>query len=648
LYRLAGGGPAVGPSPVAAPTKFGEGDIVREHPLRSVAAVQDLDFPGEVVSVRLPTSLREIRPLGVLAPLIALLLWGIPPRINAQTQTTWVATATQAFPVAYLSDPQLIGPLDSSTPLHLVVGLMEQGETGYQVQPTLQLMVTPGSPLYGTTLPLNQFVAQFAPSAAQVHAVESYLASAGFSNIVVSADQLLVDADGTAGEAEAAFNTSLAQYSVSGQTVFLNTAPARVPSPLGGIVAAVLGLNNVVTLHGDLTRPGLGTMTVPCTPPDCPTPDVSNESYDAQQYQIAYDAACPADEPKCPGAGMPTGSNTMVGVIAEGDLTQVVKDLRTYEVANHLPQVPVTIVNAGVASPDTSGADEWDLDSQVSTGIADQVSSLYFYVATSMTDSDTALAIDKAVTQGKVKAFNMSFGECEFFAYADGAMLVDDEVFGEGALAGITPFASADDQGSACPVEGTNGVPLSGPPDTAYPASSPYVIAVGGTNLFTNADYTYDFETAWEASGGGISYFETSPFWQSDTGSGSLPIVPSAEAGQRGVPDVSMCAGGTELAICAAEIYVAGAQTLVGGTSLSSPLSMGSWARIESAHGNKLGFAAPLIYQLANGGPTPSSPVFNDVTLGGNGLYTALPGYDYVTGLGSWDIARINQKISVP
>jgi pseudomonalisin/xanthomonalisin len=106
-----------------------------------------------------------------------------------------------------------------------------------------------------------------------------------------------------------------------------------------------------------------------------------------------------------------------------------------------------------------------------------------------------------------------------------------------------------------------------------------------------------------------------------------------------------MCAGGTELAICAANVVVDGTITLIGGTSLSSPLSMGSWARIESAHKNKLGFAAPLIYQLATSGPPATSPDFNDVTIGANGLYTCLPGYDYVTGLGSWDVHRISQVI---
>ena len=496
---------------------------------------------------------------------------------------------------------------------------------------------------------MEQFVSQFGPTAAQIQATENYLSSQGFANITVADNDLLIEADAPAGNVETAFNTSLAQYSVNGTTVFVNTADAQVPQSLAGTVIAVLGLNNVVSVRSDLKSLQTGPQTAPCTPPQCPAPDLSNESFSPQQYQIAYDAACPSDHPNCPAENFPSASATAVAVIAEGNLTQVVKDLRTYEKTYHLPQVPVTVVNAGIPSADTSGADEWDLDSQTSTGIAQRVSHLYFYVATSMTDSDLGLAFNKAVSQNLVKAFNMSFGECEFFPYIDGAMLLDDEIFAEAALQGITPFASSDDQGSACPVEGTNGVPLSGPPDTAYPASSPYVIAVGGTYLFTNTDYTFDFETAADFSGGGPSYFETPPFWQAYTGSGTLPIVPSSEGSAvgtgRGVPDVSMCGGGAFVAICAANVFVNGTATLVGGTSLSSPLSMGAWARIETAHKNKLGFAGPLIYQLANGGPTPSSPVFNDVILSGNGLYTALPGYDYVTGLGSWDISAINKVI---
>jgi subtilase family serine protease len=477
-----------------------------------------------------------------------------------------------------------------------------------------------------------------------VQAVQNYLALYGFSNIQVEPNQLLVQADATVQQAQAAFNTALNVYSQNGTTVFANVTDAQVPGSLSGTVLAVLGLSNVTSMH-----PGFIPLTDPCNPASCATPNPANETFTPRQYQIAYDAACPSDNQNCAANNFPTGSATAVGIVAEGSLTQVVKDLRLYEGAYQLPQVPVSVVNAGIPSPDTAAAAEWDLDSQSSTGIAQAVSHLYFYVATSLQDSDIALAINRAVEDNHVKAFNMSFGECEYYAFLDGAMLVDDESFAEAALQGQTPFASTGDQGSACPVLPTNGVPASGPPSASYPATSPYVLAVGGTNLFTNTDYTFDYEVAWESGGGGVSYLENPPFWQAYTGTGTLPIVPSSEGSAvgtgRGVPDISMCAGGTVLAICSAIVYVSGATALYGGTSLSSPLAMGSWARIQSAHRYKLGFASPLFYQLANGGPSPSSPFFNDVLLGGNGLYSALPGYDYVTGLGSIDIFVVNKNI---
>ncbi len=393
-----------------------------------------------------------------------------------------------------------------------------------QVQPTLLAMLTPGNALNGTSFTLQEFVSQFGATSAQVQAVVNYLTSMGFTKITVADDQLMIDGYAPAGNVESAFNTSLAEYSINGATVFANTATAQVPASLAGVVIAVLGLNNVALMRPDIAH-------AERQPDDCAMLAAKVPATRSEQRKL-HAAAIPdclrcrlsCGNPNCPAKNFPTGSKTAVGIVAEGDLTQVVTDLRTYETAYGLPQVPVTVVHAGIPSSDTSGADEWDLDSQTSTGIAQQVSHLYFYAATSMTDSDLALAIDKAVSQNKVKAFNMSFGECEFYPYLDGSMLVDDQTFAEAALQGITPFASADDQGSACPAEATNGVPLSGPPDVAYPASSPYVIAVGGTNLFTNADYTYDFETGWEASGGGISYFETSPFWQSYTGGGITPV----------------------------------------------------------------------------------------------------------------------------
>ena len=134
---------------------------------------------------------------------------------------------------------------------------------------------------------------------------------------------------------------------------------------------------------------------------------------------------------------------------------------------------------------------------------------------------------NKFAQQNIAKAGSASFGLCETFAYLDGSMLADDQVFLEAAAQGQTVFASTGDSGSACPVVGANGVPLSGVPGMVmYPASSPYVVGVGGTTLTTASGYDYIAEIGWDAGGGGVSVWEYSPYWQQ-------PVLPHSRSGSR-------------------------------------------------------------------------------------------------------------------
>lgn len=236
------------------------------------------------------------------------------------------------------------------------------------------------------------------------------------------------------------------------------------------------------------------------------------------------------------------------------------------------------------------------------------------------------------------RAASASFGECEVFPYSDGAMVVDDETFLEAAAQGQTMFASAGDTGSFCPVgpAAANGVPA-GAPFVNYPASSPYVVAVGGTTLLANADGNYNSEIAWYAGGGGISAFEGSPFWQ------ARAVTALGTANMRGVPDIAMDADPNT----GATVYVNGVAETVGGTSLSSPLALGSWALTINTDW-RLGFAPPSLYGLYDGtglvGAYPNGG-FHDVTVGANGLYTAGPGYDLTTGLGSLIINQLTAAL---
>ena len=100
--------------------------------------------------------------------ILALIVFCVAPSANAQS---WASTSTKTFPVQYLQKAAPLGTLASSTPIHIVVGL--QAQNANQIQPTLQAMLTPGNALYGTSLNLQQFVAQFGATSAQVQAVES-------------------------------------------------------------------------------------------------------------------------------------------------------------------------------------------------------------------------------------------------------------------------------------------------------------------------------------------------------------------------------------------------------------------------------------------------------------------------------------------
>jgi pseudomonalisin len=537
----------------------------------------------------------------------------------------WAATATRGATVPNAADRGVLAP---STPLTVRVALNLHNES--------QL-----ASLIASHQRVSQqaFAAQFGPTQSEVQSVVSYLQSQGFTNVQTGGQ--LVSADGTAAQASKAFNTSLESFQLGGSAVYVNTQPALVPSSLGGVVSAVLGLNNAAKMSA---QPNLNCLKGAVAPTGQCVP-----RFEAKDVQTYYDAGGTAD-----------GSQTTVAVMATGDVTQVIADLRYAEGKQGLPQVPVSVVNVGLRSADTSAAAEWDLDTQSSTGMAQNVGMLYIYATTSLTDSDIANEYNAWVSQNKASLGNSSFGECEYQAWLDGAMKVDDHLFMQAAAQGQTMFVSTGDTGSSCALAPTNGAPGSGPPMVEYPAASPYVVGVGGTSAVANAaDASYVGEAAWNAGGGGLSQFENSTSWQQ-------AVIPSstglAATNLRGLPDIAMTADAVAGAYRVYGSNIPGvgdcsAGCAIGGTSEASPLAMGSYARILSAHTNTLGFAAPLFYTnyLRNqnaattvNGPPPTQALggFHDIITGGNGAYTAAPGYDYTTGLGTLDISLMNAQIA--
>jgi subtilase family serine protease len=162
-----------------------------------------------------------------------------------------------------------------------------------------------------------------------------------------------------------------------------------------------------------------------------------------------------------------------------------------------------------------------------------------------------------------------------------------------------------------------------------WPSASPYVIAVGGTNLGVSGGHLASpvVETAWDGSGGGCSLYEAALKAQSG-------FVPSS-CRTRGVPDVSMD-GGSESAV---SVYVSdqGGWFGVYGTSLAVQIYGAFIGTVNGMRGTPLTSSLSDLYAAAAGAPTSSLYLsdFRDITSGTAGRFTAGPGWDFTTGLGS-------------
>ncbi|WP_241244892.1 protease pro-enzyme activation domain-containing protein [Burkholderia ambifaria] len=499
-------------------------------------------------------------------------------------------------------------PMSATAPIHVALVLKLNDEAA--LHRFVQDARTPGSASFGAVLTSAQIAARYTPSAGQIATVKAYLQSKGFTNINVAGNNMIVEADAPAGVVSGVFQTTLVPVAMAdGTSAHINTAPETLPAALGAVVQSVLGLDTATRLHPHFVRASLSAAA-----------PQANASPTTAAVTVAHS---PTDFPGIYSVGStPTASNITVGIIAEGNVTQPVIDLATFASNHQLPPVPVSVINVGSPSADTSANTEWSLDSQTIVGMSGGVRQLNFYVAPSFAWSNMALAINRAVTDNTARVVNMSIGGCENWA----PTAAIDTLFELAVAQGQTFAVSSGDSGSVA--YGCSGTSVQ------YPATSPYVVAVGGTSLYTNGNGSYAGETAWDGSGGGISGIEPIPSWQSN--------VPALKGRFfRGMPDIAFDAD----PYSGAQVVVGGQLQIVGGTSLSAPLFAATWARMLSGGcAASLGFAAPTLYSAQATSPS----IFRDVTNGSNGAYSAGSGWDFVTGWGTPNVSALHFAICVP
>jgi len=389
-----------------------------------------------------------------------------------------------------------------------------------------------------------------------------------------------------------------------------------IPSHLSASVLGVVGLQNVHMMHTHAKRLHEGTNAV--TPQAVTGVSIPN-------FASIYGAS-----------SLPSATTGTIGIITAGSLTQTISDLKSFASSAGYPVPNVTKTVVGTAGTSTSGTDEWNMDSQSSLAAAGgSISQMILYNVTDLSDAALSAGYNKAVTDNKARAINVSLGGCE--SQEGSVEATQDQIFQTAVAQGQMFSVSSGDSG-AYECGATAGKAQS------YPAVSPYVMAIGGTTLSSSGG-TWQGETVWSCTsasscqqsssggaGGGPSLTENAPSWQTAAG-----VLGSST--KRGVPDISFDAAPSSGAL----VLVNGSNAQIGGTSLAAPLWAGFWTRIQAAHGNSLAFPAQAIYQ----GAATHPQWFHDVTSGNQG-YAAATGWDYASGYGSVIISALSADLGTP
>ena len=568
-----------------------------------------------------------------------------------------------------------VGPAPAGQMLNIGVGLALPDLAAAKAYE--QSEYNPSSPNYHHFLTTAQFDSMFGVPASTYDRVVSWLKSGGLTITQTTGAGDWVAATGTVAQLDRLFSTEIEAYSLKGVSFVANTTAPLVPS--GDSILSVVGLNTLqrfaTPAHPASSKAGAvpaaaGAPPVPGCVPAC--------DYDPSDLWHMYD--------------MPSnniGQGQTAAIFGEGQTSSVITDLRAFEKHNNLPTVPVTVTNVGTGSfADTSGQEEWDIDTQASTGMAPALANLHLYFADSLFDASVESLFVQWAHDNVDKQANASFGECETnptnpvtgplaqlpygTELGDNLEPVAEQTLLEATMHGQTLFSSSGDTGSSCPVivlpvvGAGNGVANQVVPFDSYPCSSNYAVCVGGTVLWSdgNTPPSRALERAWEFGGGGAALFQPEPSFQNGVSAVNIPCaIDDSSDNPSPLPPGTICRGAPDVAAMSGDVSDNGynivnngvySPGLGGGTSLSSPLWVGMWSRIQAAAPSAtvnntvtypgLGFADPIIYQTAENAANYTKDFF-DVTIGDNGVYHAAPGWDYVTGWGVPDVTNLMTTI---
>jgi kumamolisin len=432
---------------------------------------------------------------------------------------------------------------------------------------------------------------------ADIRAVEDFAAEQSFSVVNINASARTIVLSGPFAAMAAAFGADVDLRRLAGEVMRTQQGDLHIPICLQACVVAVLGFDQRPAARTDRMFHPRAAHPVYFTPP-----------------QVAKLYGFPTNN----GAGQ-----TIAMIELGGGFTNA--DLQSYWSSLNIGNVSVTAVsvdgaqNSPTGDPNSADA-EVALDIEVAGGVAAGARIAVYFAPN--TDQGFLDAINAAVHDSvrKPSVISISWGASENL-WTGQAMNAFNAAFHDAALLGISVCAAAGDNGSSDgQTDSRNHVD--------FPASSPWVLACGGTKL-VGPNGAIQSETVWNdaanggATGGGVSSHFSRPAYQAKI---NLP-KPSSTANRtgRGVPDVAGVADpNTGYAV-----IIDGQEGVVGGTSAVAPLWAALIALFNQELGKNVGWLHPKLYQ------TLAHKAMRDITSGNNGAYKASTGWDPCTGLGS-------------
>ncbi len=466
----------------------------------------------------------------------------------------------------------------------------------------------PHSSGYRQTTTPAQFGARFGLSSRRLTGLRRSLSAHGLTVTQTYPQRTAMRVSGSAQLLEAAFSTRLEdRIDRRGLRYVAPTSTPRLPPWLASDVTAVTGLN---------TQPLL-------RPADIPSGGLTGVEL-GQAYDFSSLRSQGID-----------GSEQTVAVISFD--TYEPGDLSNFE--SHFGIGGPSVQQVDVSGGATAGSQkaEVDLDLETLRAIAPGAQVLDYDAPQSASTGDV---VNRIVADHRANVITTSWGQCQL-RLPHSVQEDDQSALAAARAAGITIFAASGDNGAYdCQSQSL----LDQRPSVDWPAASANVVGVGGTRLAVRPDGSYLAEYGWEdilqgaGSGGGLSSSDPLPSWQHGTG-----VRNSDSNGSRQVPDVAGPADPASGMV----VYAQGGQHQVGGTSAAAPF----WAGVSlllrqyaQQHGaGDLGFLAPLLYQVATN--PANSGAFHEPVRGGNRLYSVTPGWNYVTGLGSPDVAVLAKAL---